>query len=239
VSRILDIASHGMQMQVIQNDLIANNLANVTTAGFKPDVLVTRSFRSVLQEAAASSAGLEAAASRPRFEQGDLVSTGNPLDVALEGDGFLTVLTPDGERYTRAGVFVLDADNQLTTQDGFPVMGKGGPVTVNGTEIVIGSRGEIMVDGAQVDELRVVDFEKPYDLQRAGRNMYVPQDPGATVREKPEETRVVQGFIESSAVDAVAEMVRMIEVMRAFEANQKAVTAWDEMMQKGITLARV
>jgi flagellar basal-body rod protein FlgF len=240
MSRTLDVAAAGMELQALRHDILANNLANAATTGFKPDALVTRSFKAVMEETAGRSYGAAGiVATRPRFEQGDMVSTGNPLDFALEGDGFLAVMTPEGERYTRAGACVLDDAKQITTPDGFPVLGKGGPVTVNGTDITITGSGEIIVDGALVDELRIVDFEKPYALHRTGRNMYVPDDDGAVVLDKPAATRVNQGFIESSAVDAVSEMVRMIEVLRAFEANQKAVSAWDEMMQRGITVARL
>ena len=115
-----------------QHELISNHLANANTTGFKKDIL---SFDRALNPILTTD-----------YSQGDLIETGNPLDLAIEGDGFFKVSTPSGNRYTRDGNFTVDAIGRMVTQEGFPVMGKNGPVTLSGDDIFFGDQGEVIMD---------------------------------------------------------------------------------------------
>jgi flagellar basal-body rod protein FlgG len=193
-------------------EMIANHLANVDTSGFKADMVT-------FDEMLRSEMGID-------FSPGPLKTTGNALDLALEADGFFKVRTARGDRYTRNGNFTLDAENILVTATGSPVMGEGGEITIEGRDIQINREGEIFIDGALVDKLAVVSFESMQKMIKDGDSLFV----GPT--DSPEisvETPVVhQGALEGSNVEAVAEMTRMIEIMRTYEALQKMIQAYDE-----------
>ncbi len=157
--RAFQISARGMEMQATRQDVIANNLANANTAGFKADAVSFKAFRSVFTQALGELRVFTRALGElrggggidevlPRFEQGAVTRTGNPLDVALVGDGFLAVQTPDGERYTRNGSFTIDANGQLSTSEGNPVMGESGPIVISGTEVDISYRRNEFPNGS-------------------------------------------------------------------------------------------
>lgn len=215
-------------------DVISNNLANTNTAGFKGDRL---QFESVL---AASRNEFQAVPNdAPVFSgeqfftdysQGPLRQTGNTLDVALDGDGFFVVNTPEGRAYTRQGNFRLDAGGRLVTSDGYEVLG-GGPIAITGGRVDIDAKGAVMVDGTPVGTLDIVDFQKPYALQKKGDSLFVPANP----QEAPTaatKTMVKQGILEESNVNVVSEMVRMIETSRYFDSCQKVVRSYDDVTAK-------
>ncbi|MBW1960466.1 MAG: flagellar hook-basal body protein [Deltaproteobacteria bacterium] len=198
-------------------EMITNHLANVSTTGFKADVL---SFDALFR-----------AKMTIDFSQGDLRKTGNHLDLALDGDGFFKVQTHRGIRYTRNGTFTLDKDYQLVTQDGDPVLGEAGPITINGTEIRINETGEIHVDNQLVGKLDVVSFVSKDKLVKEGGSLFVNKDP------QPEEiaatsARVIQGALEMPNVSTIVEMTRMIETLRSYESYQKMLQAYDETDSK-------
>lgn len=225
-------------------DVIANNLANANTAGFKKDRLA---FQSIL--AGASTAQLSPGSSTDApvmsgeifytdYSAGAVKNTGNPLDLALNGDGFFVVNTPQGRAYTRHGSFTRDSSGKLVTSEGYEVLG-GGPIEIRGSLVEIDSEGKVFVDGSQVGTLDIVDFPKPYAMDKIGNSLFVPTNPGAAP--EPVTTAPVhQGFLEDSNVNTVQEMVQMIETNRYFEACAKVVKNFDDVTTKAVNdLARV
>lgn len=159
------------------------------------------------------------------YSGGSFRETGRPLDVALDGQGFFAVQTPRGERYTRAGVFTLDAAGQLVTQQGDLVVGASGPITVprGKTEISIGVDGSVSADGQPIGKLKVVRFDNPRTaLTKEGDSLFM-----AAGQEKPQNafgTRVVQGVLEMSNVNVVTEMATMMHNSREFDSLQRSIT---------------
>ncbi|MDZ4868141.1 MAG: flagellar basal-body rod protein FlgF [Alphaproteobacteria bacterium] len=215
-------------------DIIANNLANVSTTGFKRE---TPMFEELL-------AGIEADTGSMRevsfvrdwgvlrdMTSGPLLQTGSAFDVAVEGDGMLVVRTERGERYTRDGHMKINAQGQIVTADGSPVVGDGGPITVppNTTDIKIAQDGTISAGADVIGRFRLVAFP-PGALHKEGKNLYsadVPPD-------QPKNARVLQGMIERSNVEPVVEMTQMIEVMRAYQHSTETLNATDELMRKAL-----
>ncbi|TWJ18052.1 flagellar basal-body rod protein FlgF [Geobacter argillaceus] len=214
-------------------DVISNNLANANTAGFKKDRVAFESLLALRAGEAPEKAGLVQADNIyfTDYSAGPVKQTGNTLDLAIDGDGFFAVNTPQGRAYTRQGNFQRNAAGRLVTNDGYEVVGSGGPVTINGSRVEVSARGEVMVDGEQVATLEVVDFPKPYALQKAGSALFVPADPQAAPQ--PVRTASVrQGHLEDSNVSVVQEMVQMIEANRYFEACQRVVKSYDDAAGK-------
>jgi len=207
---------------------IAHNLANANTTGYKRLVgTFTGGGASPGEAAESSSAATGEAASAPQastgidFSQGRLVRTGRSLDAALSGKGFFVLETDRGERYTRNGVFRADAQGQLVDGSGRTVAGEGGPVmiptSVSPMQVVIAPDGRILAGGTAIGRLRIVEFEDPSVLEPEGSGAFVAP---AGARPAPaENTTVQQGFQEASNVDAVTELVGLIQVTRLYQAN--------------------
>lgn len=217
-------------------DIISNNLANVNTPGFKKDKM---SFEGLLAGGQNPPAVPQSMTADPILQKenifvdysaGPVSQTGNTLDLALDGDGFFTVTTPDGPAYTRQGNFHLSSDGTLVTADGFPVQGQGGDVKIKGGRVEISANGTIMVDGAQAGVLSIVDFEQPYNLVKKGSAALVPSDPQVTPQSAKAQVR--QGHLEGSNVEPVSEMVQLIETNRYFEACQRVIRGYDDMAAK-------
>jgi flagellar basal-body rod protein FlgF/flagellar basal-body rod protein FlgG len=222
----------GLSRQVTlerQMDVIANNVANVTTNGFKAD-------RSLFQEylmptarednfAAGRDRKLSHVLDRATFRdmaQGSLDQTKNPLDVAINGDGMFAVQTPAGERYTRDGSFQIDNQGQLVTASGYPVLGNNGPIRFQQTDKQIGISADgtvTVLEGTnRIDsirsKLRIVNFSQPQRLKKEGANLYSLGEGNAA--QPDTKSTLAQGFIERSNVNAVTEMSRMIEINRMY-----------------------
>ena len=230
--------------------IISNNLANANTAGFKMDHGQFQVFDSAENEAPSveEPAALNTSHA-PLFwmqfdvytdySSGSLRNTGNDLDLALVGDGFFCVQTPDGIAYTRKGAFTLNSEGILVTQDGLPVMGEGGEINLKSSgspnenkKFAVDREGNISVDGKAVDSLRIVDFDRPYKLSKIADTLF---KPAANAGEKKaEDFEVSQGFIELSNVDAVKMMTEMIEVLRGYETYQKVIRSVDDANSKAI-----
>jgi flagellar basal-body rod protein FlgF len=210
-------------------DVVANNIANIDTTGYKSD-------RAAFSEYLMTGAANQRFSGRDRrmsFVQdrstwidpspGALTRTGDPLNVAIDGKGFFTVQTPRGQRYTRNGAFGIDATGQLVTSEGYQVLGDGGPITFqpNDHDINISEGGIITVrEGAstadsQRGKLQLASFAQPQALQKDGSSTFMAPN-GVNADPAPANTRVVQGAIEKSNVNAVAEMARMIEITRSY-----------------------
>ncbi|MBW2610109.1 MAG: flagellar basal-body rod protein FlgF [Deltaproteobacteria bacterium] len=232
-------SSRGCLKEEIRMDIISNNLANSTVIGFKKDRI---SFKELLNQMRSGSAQANRPGDKPDssliyiqtdLSQGDLRATGNSLDLALFGNGFFKVNTPEGIRYTRKGNFVLDAQGALITQDGYMVMGKGGPISINGSDISIDGRGVILIDGGEAGQFDVVDFDNYKDLVKEGNGLFRNRldDPG---KAPPSETMIKQGYLELSNVNVAEEMVQMIHSLRAFESYQKSIKILDGMDNRAV-----
>ncbi len=216
---------------VRQQERIANNLANANTVGFKRD----RTFTQILNERIDAEGG-------PRSDKlvrqwadlapGAVEQTGNPLDVALHGEGFfeLSDEATGRTRFTRAGRFTLDAEGTLRDAFGYAVQGDGGPIQLsvqNGGAVTIARDGSIRVGKEQVGKLRVVTFDDPGRLQRLDGAAFDAAGMEPIDVEAPD---VRQGYLEQSNVDAIQAMTEMIEFYRLFESQQKTIRTADEIL---------
>ncbi|MCC2111412.1 MAG: flagellar basal-body rod protein FlgF [Hyphomicrobiales bacterium] len=219
-------------------DVIANNLANMNTTGFKGEALLFEEYLSPdasMDSFMASDRDVSYVwdvATVRDFSQGAIFSTGNPFEVALNGEGFLVVETPDGERYTRNGAFVTNEFGELVTNDGYRVLGEGGGPIVVGIEdvdIAIAGDGTISTATGVIDRLRLVEFEDPQQLEKIGNSLYAGESPRPA-----ESTRVVQGAVEKSNVVPVVELSRMIEVTRTYDVVSRLMRQEDELRSRAI-----
>jgi len=249
-----------MQSQQLNLDVIANNLANVNTTGFKKSKIEFQDLLYQTTRAAGSEqgggnllpTGLQVGhGSRPVatsriFTNGELTQTGEKLDVAIQGDGFFEVQLPDGSRaYTRDGALKTAGDGRITTSDGLVLQSGFQPIPQGTTAIGIAPSGEVTVtgpSGSQSFRVQLVRFANPAGLESLGRNLY--RESGASGPAElgnPGENGfgdLAQGYLEMSNVKVVEEMVNMIVAQRAYEVNAKAVQASDEMMQMSNNLRR-
>jgi flagellar basal-body rod protein FlgG len=261
-----------MRAQQWKLDAVANNLANVEVDGYKKDTAVHKAFPELLMRrmdddgvyrhpfGSADAApiigklgtGVELNELYTDFQQGAMKETQSDFDIALDGKGFLTVMTPWGERYTRNGSFVLGKEGYLETKEGYPVLGENGPLRVKANNFQVDKEGGVWInaqyagdpellvgrdnntwdDTVLLDTLKLVDFDLDRYLQKQGSSLYRATETSgeAQIVEADRRPRVVQGFVEASNVDPVLEMVQMIEVNRAYEANQKVIQSEDSML---------
>jgi flagellar basal-body rod protein FlgF len=220
-----DIAVAGAR-KLTQLDFIANNLANISTTGFKSEHLYYAMKGKQSQEGARLDMGTTTIS--VDFAQGTLQNTGNPLDVAMEGDGFFAIEQNDGTTtYTRNGSFVLNKNKELVTKSGQKVLGESGPLVVNGAQINIDADGTIQVDGNMAGKLKIVSFASPAQLARGTDGQY--SDDGSAGMKKSENYRVSGAYLEMSNVNAMKEMVEMIDGHRSFEAYQKIIQTMSDL----------
>jgi flagellar basal-body rod protein FlgG len=238
--RGLYVAAEGMAARQKAQDVLAMNLANVNTTGFKADRPV---FETALQRIlyrvegtgatpiGTLSAGALLTTTYTDLQPGPLMRTGNPLDVAIEGEGYFAVQTPAGIRYTRNGAFSLNAEGILITREGFPVLGTQGVIRLpRSATLEIGEDGSLRIDGKVVDRLQIVQGTMCKDT-----NGWLVGN--ATPVATP---RLITGMLEGANVNIVREMVEMIEYLRAYETHQRAIQAQDETLGRAINeIARI
>jgi flagellar basal-body rod protein FlgF len=231
----------GLSRQMaLQNQMnaIANNLANLETAGYKGDSLKFEEF--VMPVATIDGMGgsdgqvsyVHQARQIRDFSEGDMIATGNPLDVAINGKGWLAVETPDGERYTRNGHLKVDSEGRLTTADGNPVLGLGGAIVLapEETDLTIATDGTISTRDGEKARLRIVSFDDEQRMSKAGNTLFATDE-----QPKPATNpRVAQGMIEQSNVHSVAEVARMIEVSRSYISTAKLLDGTNDLRQRAI-----
>ena len=222
-------AYSGMQAQLDALEILANNLANVNTPAFKEQ----NSFFAFLNksiQAIDETGGLEKAVNQSIVTRGttnmmggSLTATNRDLDVAIEGNGFLVVQAANGIRYTRNGNLHLNNKYILTTSDGFPVMGAANnrPITLGPGMVQINSDGQVSLDGEQVDRLKVVSFEDLSLLEKEGNSLFISREGQSS--EKSSDAKIKPGYLEQSNVNPVSSVVKMVEVLRHFEAIQKSI----------------
>lgn len=271
-----------MAARTDQINVIANNLANINTTGFKsdltsfkalPEMLIRRTNDDGVYHIPALGSidvrpvvgrmgtGVEVNEVFTQHNQGSLRATENAFDFAIEGDGFFTILTPEGERYTRDGSFAINDLNQLTTKEGHLVMGKNGPITIKINNFHVDKRGQIYINPSLqnplerpvqiteaglegevvLDRFRITRFERDRYIKKEGNSFYSATEesgPPLSWRDLPERFgkpltfSLIQGFLETSNVNPIQEMVKMIEVQRSYEASQKTITSSDQMLRK-------
>jgi flagellar basal-body rod protein FlgG len=243
--RSLNTAENAMQLEQNRIDALANNLANVNTAGFKQ--ILTR----VAEVAAPVPLGKNpgqadeqpAVASGPARLQmyhaldnrpGTIHATGRETDVAIMGEGYFEVATAGGTAYTRHGSFMLDAEQRLTTPDGHQVLGERGPITLAGTDFTIANDGAVMVDGKLTDRLKLVTFDDPSQLEHLGGSLVRPPEGMGRRTLDAVEVVVAQGHLEGSNVNPIDTLVAMITAQRAFEVQAKVMTTEDELLEKAV-----
>jgi flagellar basal-body rod protein FlgG len=249
--RGLYTAYTGMVNEQNRLDIIANNLANAATVGFKEDNSTSQSFDDLLtikirdgSESTNSRAigkmslGVRLGEAYTDYKQGSLVQTSNTYDLALEGNGFFTLSCTDkagnvSTNYTRNGSFTMTKDGHIVDENGNYLMGESGAIVVptDASEVVVDQTGTVYADGAYIDKLKITDFEDYNYIKKIGDSMYQTID-GAT--EKTSNASIQQGYIEQSNVNVVSEMVNMITVTRAYEANQKAIKTVDQTLDLAV-----
>jgi flagellar basal-body rod protein FlgG len=254
--RSLWIAKTGLDAQQTQLDVISNNLANVGTAGFKRARAVFEDllYQTIRQPGAQSSqqtqlptglavgTGVKPVASEKVFTQGNLQQTGNNLDVAINGGGFFQVQLPDGTTaYTRDGSFHLDANGQLVTSSGYQLQ-PAITIPANALTVTVARDGTVTVTQpgqatpTQVGALQLANFINAAGLQSQGENLYIETASSGTPTTNTPGTNglgtLQQGYVETSNVNVVEELVNMIQAQRAYEINSKAVQTSDQMLQR-------
>jgi flagellar basal-body rod protein FlgG len=254
--RSLYIAKTGLEAQQTNLDVVTNNLANVSTNGFKKSRAVFEDllYQNVRQPGAQSSqqtqlpsglqigTGVRAVATERIHTQGNPQQTGNSKDVMINGSGFFQVLMPDGTTgYTRDGSFQTDSNGQLVTSSGYVLQP---PITVpsNALTMTVGRDGTVSVTTpgtvapTQIGSIQVSNFVNPAGLESLGENLYAETGASGTAQTSTPGTNgtgvLMQGFVETSNVNVVEEMVNMIQTQRAYEINSKAITTSDQMLQK-------
>lgn len=263
----------GMTQRAAAQEVVANNLANISTAGYKAERIT---FAEVLKQAtpaasttptstaaaaakpaagtplnagasAASAARTGLAATRPGtpsgapapetrtimttnidLRPGSVQATGNDNDLAIDGPGFFTVQGEEGELYTRGGSFTLNGQGQLVTREGYPLLTEGGPITAENGKVMVSADGMVSVNGTPVGKLKLATFEQPADLKRESAGLF------SAVGEPQAEAnvRVAQGYLEDANVKPVEMLTEMIDTMRSFESNQKALAEQLDTQEK-------
>ncbi len=215
--------------------ILANNLSNSMTVGFKKDMPV---FNSIFYHEQEQLRNQKMEATQTDFSQGELQRTGNDLDLALTGEGFFKISTPLGIRYSRAGNFRLDPQGRLVNAGGLPVLGEAGEILLDGKKrITVGTDGTIRAQGAEagstaetVGKPAIVRFKDPSLLKKEGHTLFRLDEPQPELG--VEEVQVQQGYLETANVNAVEEMTKMMEAFRTYESCLKIIQANDEMTGK-------
>lgn len=234
---------NGALYQQMRLSVLANNLSNINTVGFKKDNIVYQpdanadaidpnNLPATISYESEEFAGIVPASTYIDFTQGQLISTGNKLDVGLNGDGFFCIETLNGEQYTRKGNFTINEQNELCTQEGHPVLGEGGKIVIQSQDLQIDETGNIFVDGNTIDTLKILNFPQA-SLMKQGNGLFKPMNQSIT-GEPVENMTVQQGYIERSNVNAVKMMTEMIDTLRGFESYQKAMQFINETTLEAI-----
>lgn len=241
------ISGVGMMPNKLKIEVIANNLANISTTGFKKDNIFVRILKSatfdINQNGGNELSGLYVT-EYTSFDQGNLRNTGNPLDLAINGNGFFVVQSPGGLRYTRNGNFTITSDGKIINSNGYALVGSGGEIRlpavseVKNLDIKITRNGEIYVGDKFIDKIRIVWFNDLTGLKKDSATSFILSDDMDGI-DLTEGYEIYQGFLEDSNVNVIEEMVRMIEASRVYESNYKAVQHQDDTLIKANELGKL
>ena len=211
-------AASAMRYLERRQEVVANNLANVDTHGFKGERVFARMLGDGMGPVADTTTDRRA---------GALKQTGAPLDIAIGGEGFLVVETPQGERLTRGGSFRLDDEGRIVDPRGNFLLSEGGPLTVQGGTVEVDSAGKILVDGREIGTLRVEDVPPGSELLHEEGTLFLATEPTASVADG--DRRIRQGHLEDSNVSSIDSLVDMISIQRAYSAAQKTMVTLDDI----------
>ncbi|MEQ6203032.1 flagellar hook-basal body complex protein [Sulfitobacter sp. HNIBRBA2951] len=219
----------GLQREM---QVVANNIANASTTGYRAEGVIFSEYVRAADNGPSLSMG-QGNIGKTSFEQGGLTKTGGTYDFAIEGDGYFVVQTPQGDRLTRAGAFSPSANGELVTPDGFPVLDAGRAplfVPAGAGTLAVSSDGTLSIDGAPLGQIAIVRPLEPLAMVREDGVMF-----RADAGDEPtEDARVLQGFVESSNVNPLLELSRMIEVQRAYEMGQSFLKTEDERVRAAV-----
>jgi len=276
--RSIFTGASGMIVTMEELNTVANNLANINTDGYKTETSVTKAFPELLVRrinddgvvrfplgsydlapvVGKLGTGVEFNESYVRFEQGSLLETENDFDFALEGEGFFTVMTEEGEKYTRNGNFKISEDGYLVDMHGNKVMGENGPIRIGRNNFQVDKDGTIYINAdyepedfvdkagnewknmQKLDRLKIVDFPERRYLKKDGYTWYKESEFSgpAFIIDGEKRPKVLQRHLEKSNVNPVIEMTRMIEINRLYEANQRVIQTADETLSRVIGISR-
>jgi flagellar basal-body rod protein FlgG len=245
----------GMRPRMLRMEVIANNLANISTTGFKKENLFIAMLENVgeantaAQGKATGTGNIDLVGLDAReytdFSEGGLHQTNNTLDLALQGPGFFAVDTPQGVRYTRNGNFTVTIDGTIVNAEGYPLIGKDGKIQIPDVhkmasgDITIKEDGEITIGGKLVGQVKVVTFQDTSKLKKEGASLFSSPDAAKEIDPSEGHTSVRQGYLEESNVNGIDEMVQMIDLSRNFESDQKMMKSQDETLQRGNEIGRL
>jgi len=246
--RGLYTAYTGMEAQQEKMDVVSNNLANASTKGFKQDNVVFKSFSDVLatkindpeykgqENIGKMTLGVQVDNVYTNFEQGALELTESPYDLSIEGPGMMTIgsFKDDGsvtELFTRDGSLTVNQKGQLVTKDGYYVIGEQGKINIGSGDLSITSNGTVYVDNQRVDKITMTGFDNFAAISKVGDNNYTQTD---RTEKTDFEGMVRQGYLETSNVNSVKEMINMINLQRIYEANQKVLKTYDDTLDKAV-----
>jgi flagellar basal-body rod protein FlgF len=237
-------AGAALQPMMSRMEVIANNLANLNTRGYKKDDIFARALDDAAKlqaEGRGDFAGLDVR-QYTDFAEGSIAETHQPLDLAIQGEGFFVVESPHGWRYTRNGNFRLEKNGALVTGTGHPVIGLDGPLHVEDSEksatdlIRVTPTGEILLGTKPIGTVMIVRFADLTLLQKEGDTMFSSIE--VPVRVESSSTIVRQGFLEESNVDGLQELIAMVELARSFESSQRAIQSQDALAEKTLDIGR-
>ncbi|MBF0541191.1 MAG: flagellar hook-basal body protein [Nitrospirae bacterium] len=225
------LALSGAVLKERQLEVISQNLSNANTNGYKKDKIAFRDYliqqHNGLNEDQEGKTMADMSEVVTDYSPGAFRKTGNNLDIAIDGSGFISL---EHDQFSRRGDLKLDNEGYLTSNTGARVQGENGDIKLSGSNVQILGNGEVFVDGVVADKIKIVDFDNPKTIRKVGEGVFVSDVPG-----KPSKSVVQQGFLETSNVSAIKEMVTMISSMREFESFQKTIQAFDEAASHGIT----
>jgi flagellar basal-body rod protein FlgG len=226
-----------------QSEIIADNVANIHTPGYKGEEASNKAFPSMLLERTSSNGGINESTPIGSMGsgvvvdrvarmnvQGVLQTTDLSTDLALTSEGYFAIQTPNGERYTRNGHFQLNSEGTLQTADGHVVLGENGPIGPLSKSFTVNRDGTVMDQGQVIDRLRIMEIPEGA-LLREGQSLYASNQP---TQQLLGEVGIQQGAVEGSNVDVSDQMVKMVTVMRAYEANQKVIQTQDATLDKAV-----
>jgi len=224
-----------MDTQIMAQEVAARNIANVVTPGFKRNIAMVESMANAqggnaTHNPVVTGIGLD-------MSQGALQATSNPLDLAIQGEGFFAVQTKQGVLYTRNGTFKLNGDNVLVTQDGSPVLGESGEIQIPAgqAKVTVSSDGQVMAGTATIGKLKIVAFDKPTLLQQVGNSTYAGN---AAQPRAAAAFSIQQGYVEGSNVEPVSEMVRMMSTFRDYQACARSLRSIEDSASSLYSWAR-
>ncbi|MEE9464423.1 MAG: flagellar hook basal-body protein [Candidatus Neomarinimicrobiota bacterium] len=225
--------ARNMTRNLFGTDIIANNLANTSTTGFKRDAAFTDWFTEALEQGASKG--------YTNFSQGEMLRTENPLDLAITSAGFFVVQTDSGLAFTRSGHFRVDSEGMMETASGQLVLGEHGPISVvadDGTmgHVEVSRQGEIYVDDLLVDNLAIAHIPNLSTLEKLGNNLFKASNDILVDQMEPELIDIRQGMLEGSNVMPVVEMVTLIDLQRNYESTQRVAKAMDQILGRAVQL---